>query len=279
MILITGATGTIGGELASRLLDERQQVRLLVRDERKVAHLAGRAEIVVGDLDKPETLDPAMRDVERMFLVSFTDAQDNHVIAAAKRAGVRHIVKLSTLEAARASIRIGKWSRRREILIERSGLDWTFLRPGMFMSNAVDWWADTIRAQSAVYFPGGKGKVAPVAPADIAAVAALALTQPGHEGCAYELTGRELFTIGEMVGVIGEALGKTITYQEIPRLAAGLWMAKSGMSLAVVIAMVEMMGYLGGGDGAIVTDTVTRLTGRQPVTFAEWCSKHIKAFR
>ena len=99
-----------------------------------------------------------------MFLVTLgTPQQDIHAIEAAKCAGVQHIVKLSTLEASEAVIQVGKWHREREQIIETSGLKWTFLRPGMFMSNTIEWWAETIRQQGGVFFPGGKkGKVAPV---------------------------------------------------------------------------------------------------------------------
>jgi uncharacterized protein YbjT (DUF2867 family) len=133
MILVTGATGHVGQQLVPRLLDAGQQVRVFTRDARKVAHLGNRVECFVGDFDKPETLDNALRDVEHMFLVTFETQQDINALEAAKRAGVQHVVKLSTLEASDAVLQIGKWHREREQLIEASGLAWTFLRPGMFI--------------------------------------------------------------------------------------------------------------------------------------------------
>jgi len=280
MILITGATGNIGKELIPLLLEAGQPIRVFVRDERKVAYLDTCVERAAGDLNKPETLLPAVKDVERIFLVTYETQQDINVIEAAKRAGVQHIVKLSTLEATEHKIQVGKWHYEREELIRASGLDWTFLRPGMFMSNSIEWWAESIKSQNSVFFPGGKkGKVAPVDPRDVARVAAAALTQPGHHGQAYELTGSELFTISEMVQVISKVLGKPIQYVDIPPIAAKLFMLKTGMDKALVNALMEMLGSLRRNEGAIVTDNVERITGHPPRTFEAWCREHIKAFQ
>jgi uncharacterized protein YbjT (DUF2867 family) len=280
MILITGATGNIGRELIPLLLETGQSIRVFVRDERKVAHLDACVERAVGDLDKPETLIAAVNGVERIFLVTYETRQDINVLEAAKQAGVNHVVKLSTLEATDHKIQVGKWHYEREELIRASGLDWTFLRPGMFMSNSIDWWAESIKGQNSVFFPGGKkGKVAPVDPRDVAKVAAAALTQPGHNDQAYELTGTELFTIGEMVGVISRVLGKPIQYVDIPPIAAKLFMLKTGMDKTLVNALMEMLASLRKNKGAIVTDTVQRIIGQPPRTFEAWCREHIQAFQ
>jgi (4-alkanoyl-5-oxo-2,5-dihydrofuran-3-yl)methyl phosphate reductase len=262
------------------LLETGQTVRVLLRDERKVADLDPAIERAVGDLNNLDSLISAMRGVKRNFLVTFEKQQDINVIEAAKRTGVEHIVKLSTLEATEHKIKVGKWHNEREELIRASGLDWTCLRPGMFMSNSIEWWAETIKAQGSVFFPGGKkGRVAPVDPRDVAKVAAMALTQPGHVGQAYELTGSELFTIGEMVHVISRVLGKPIQYVDIPPIAAKLFMLKTGMDKTLVNALMEMLGSLRKNEGAIVTNTVQHVTGHSPRTFEAWCREHISAFQ
>ena len=279
MILITAATGHIGKELIPLLLETEQCLRVFVREEKKVAHLSSSIERAVGDLNDPASLRSALQGVEKIFLVTFEEQQDLNVIQAAKQAGVRQIVKLSTLEATEHKIRVGKWHYEREEMIRASGLDWTFLRPGMFMSNCLEWWADSIKGQGSVFFPGGEnGKVAPLDPRDVAKVAALALTQPGHFQQAYELTGAELFTIGEMVKVISDVLGKPIRYVDIPPVAAKLFMLKTGMDKVLVNALMEMLASLRRNKGAIVTDTVQRLTGNPPRTFEGWCREHIQAF-
>jgi uncharacterized protein YbjT (DUF2867 family) len=280
MILITGATGHIGKELIPLLIETGQSIRVLVRDERKVAHLDQRIECAIGDLNSLDSLVHAMCGVERVYLVTFEKQQDVNVIEAAKRAAVQHIVKLSTLEAMEHKIQVGKWPYEREELIRASDLDWTFLRPGMFMSNSIEWWSDSIKGQGSVFFPGGKkGRVAPVDPRDIARVAALALTQSGRSGQAYELTGSQLFTIGEMVQVIAEVLGKPIQYVAIPPIAAKLFMLKSGMDKPLVNGLMEMLASLRNNEGAIITDAVHRVTGKVPRTFEAWCREHIQAFQ
>jgi uncharacterized protein YbjT (DUF2867 family) len=150
----------------------------------------------------------------------------------------------------------------------------------MFMSNSIEWWAESIKGQASVFFPGGKkSRVAPIDPRDIASVAAYALAQPGHCGKTYELTGPELFTIGEMVQVIAKVLGRPIQYRDIPPIAAKLFLLKTGMDKSLVNALMEMLGSLRRDEGAIVTDTLQQVTGREPGTFEAWCREHIEAFR
>ena len=279
MILVIGSTGHVGRELVPQLLQSGQHFRVLVRDPQKVAQLDPGIERAVGNLNDLDSLVHAMRGVERVFLVTLTTPQDVNVLEAAKRTGVKHIVKLSTMEATEHKIAIGQWSFEREELIRASGLDWTFLRPGMFMSNSIGWWAASIKAQGVVYFPGGKGKSAPIDSRDIAAVAALALTQAGHSGQVYELTGSELLTVKEMVGIISRTLGKPIRYVDIPPFAAKLRMSKSGMDKRRVNTLMELLKSLRKNESARVRDTVQRLTGRPARTFEEWCQENINAFR
>jgi uncharacterized protein YbjT (DUF2867 family) len=280
MILITGATGHIGRELIPQLEAIGCPLRVLVRDQKKVAHLGSGIERAVGDLNDPVSLRAAMHGVESVFLVTFETQQDINVIQAAKEAGVRHIVKLSTLEATEHKIQVGQWHYEREELIRASGIGCTFLRPGMFMSNSIDWWAESIKGQNSVFFPGGKrGKVAPIDPQDVAKVATLALTQLDHSGKVYELTGAELFTIGEMVQVIAGVLGRTISYMDIPPIAAKLFMLKTGMDKTLVNALMEMLASLRRNEGAVVTETFQQLTGNPPCTFEAWCREHVAAFQ
>ncbi|MCL5952783.1 MAG: SDR family oxidoreductase [Chloroflexi bacterium] len=279
MILVTGATGTVGKELVQRLIDMGQPVRVFTRDASKAAHLGGQVEVAVGNFDNPDALRAAMNGVARIFLVTSETRQDLNALETAKRAGVEQIVKLSTLEASEHILQVGKWHYEREELIRGSGLAWSLIRPGMFMTNTITWWAASIKQQGAVYFPGGKGQVAPIDPHDVAAVAAVALTRPGHTGQAYELTGPQLLSVGEMVQVIAKVLGKPIQYTDIPLSAAKEWMLQSGMNEALAAAFAEMLTALYQNQGAQLTDTVEQVTGQPARTFESWCRAHIAAFQ
>ena len=278
MILVTGATGNVGKELVRQLVDQEAQLRVLVRDERKVASLGKQVERVVGDLNSPETLALAMQGVNSLFLVTPETQQVVNLLDAAKRAGVQYVVKLSTIEADR-SLGPGKWHREQEKLIEASGLSWTFLRPTMMMVNTIEWWADTIKRQGAVYFPGGKGRVTPVDPRDVAAVACTVLTRQGHVGQVYELTGQEILSIEDMVQTIARVLGKPIQYVSIPVFIAALWMRRSGLPRYVVKGLVETLGALRRSEYAYVTDVVKKVGERKPLSFERWCCDHINAFQ
>jgi uncharacterized protein YbjT (DUF2867 family) len=215
MILVSGATGNVGKHLVKQLLDEGTQVRVLVRDAGKIAYLGNSVERAIGDLDKPETLATAMRGIDQLYFVTPVTEQVVNLLKAAKQAGVKHVVKQSTIEADR-SIGPGKWHREQEEHIKSMGFAWTFLRPTMMMVNTIEWWGATIKSQNAVYFPGGKGKVPPVDPRDVAVVARMVLTHPGYEGRVYEVTGPEALTIGEMVQVLAKVLGQCRKSHPVP---------------------------------------------------------------
>ena len=280
MILVTGATGNIGGKLVQELLALGQPVRVFVRNEAKAAHLGNRVERAVGDLDQPETLAAALQGVDSLFLNTsgFGTQQDENAITAAKQAGVRHVVKLSTYGAGEPMYQIDRWHHAKEQVLLDAGLPWTMLRPGQFMSNTLQW-VGMIKGQGTVYAPGGEGKVAPIDPRDIAAVAAVALTQPGHTEQAYQLTGPELLTVGDQVQIIAGLLGKALQYVDIPLAVAAERMRQGGMPPALVDALMEFQALIGEGKGAYRTNRVEQITGRPAHTFAEWCRAYIGAFQ
>ena len=279
MILVTGATGNVGKFLIPQLLAKDAPVRILIRDKSKVAQLGDRVECVVGDLDRPETLRPAMQDVDRLYIVTPDTQQVTRLLAAAKEAGVSHVVKQSTIEADRA-LGPGKWHRAQEELIMASGMGWTFLRPTMMMVNTIEWWSATIKSHGTVYFPGGKGQVAPVAPADVAAVAAAVLTDaPAHNGQIYELTGPESLTIGDMVRTLGTVLGRRLRYVNVPAPLAALWLRRMGLPGYVVTGLVETLGALRRSEYAYGTDAVAQVGGVKPQCYAAWCAANRAAFQ
>jgi len=280
-ILVTGATGNVGAALVGALLTAGHPVRVLTRDPSRVAHLAGRAETAVADLDRPATLADAVRDVDAMYLLEADHgvAQAVNAIEAARAAGVRHVVQLSSIGASLASdTTMGRAFRARERLLRDSGLAWTILRPGFFMSNALQW-ADSIRADRRVEHSYGEGRAAPVDPRDIAAVAATTLTTPGHEGKVYELTGPQLLSTSDQVGILSRVLGTAIECVDRPVAEAAGAMRAAGVPAARVDALAELWTGTRNGGAAVLTHTVEQVTGRPPRTFERWCRDHADAFR
>jgi uncharacterized protein YbjT (DUF2867 family) len=281
MILVTGATGTTGGAVARQLIAAGLKPRLLLRSPEKAKAFEGKAELFKGDLSDKASVEKALAGVEKLYLVTAGvdgPAQEAVAIAAAKAAGVKHVVLLSVIGAEYEAITFGRWHRASERLLEASGLQWTFLRPGNFTTNTY-WWVDTIKSQGAVYAPLGDGKYAPIDPEDIAAVAVASLTKPGHEGKAYTLTGPRALSTAEMVAIVAKESGRAIKYVDVPPSAAQDGMLKMGMPAAYVDALLELYAFMKSGGAAMTTNTVQDLLGRPAVTFEQWTAKHAGVFK
>jgi uncharacterized protein YbjT (DUF2867 family) len=281
MILVTGATGTIGGEVARQLIAAGIKPRLLVRDPKKARDFEGKAELVQGDLAKPESLDAAFKGVERLFLVSAgVDGAtlEKNAIAAAKRAGVQQVVKLSVIGADQPAFTFARWHAEAEKALLASGLKWTLLRPVSFMSNAL-FSVETIKSQGAFYDSQGEGKYAPIDPADIGAVAVKALTSAGHEGKAYPMTGPESFTLAQQAAMLSKAIGKPVKYVDVPPETARQGMLTAGMPPAYVEAIVDLSAFLKSGKADVVLPTVEQVLGRKAGTFEAWAQRNAAAFR
>ncbi|MGW1741656.1 NAD(P)H-binding protein [Nocardia sp. NPDC001965] len=281
MLLVTGATGNIGRELVRELAARDTEFRIFVRDTRRAVGLPERARRVVGDLNDPSTYAPALDRVDRLFLLVPGIGIDHtrHMVAAAREAGVGRIVLLSSYNVLGDPIpAMGRWHHRRETIIRDSGIPYTILRPGGLMTNALEW-APVIRAGGAVDDPTGPGRYAPVDPADIAAVAAVVLTQDSHEGKEYCLTGEQMFTIAEQVAVIGAAIGRDIEIHEAttPEQAVAS-RYPDGAPPALADAVLEGFTLMRRDTTGLRTETVEHILRRRPGTFAAWCTRNIEAF-
>ncbi|MEA2747207.1 MAG: hypothetical protein QOI41_1350 [Myxococcales bacterium] len=286
MILITGGTGHIGRELVQELEAKGVTFRMLVRDLERAARLPVRAERVVGDLAVPATLTPAFAGIDKLFLLTQGIGTEYaaHALLAAQAAGVQHIVFVSSYSVAPEYLRgsplaaMARWHHERERMIGESGISATFLRPGGFMTNALDW-RPTIAEGGYVIDPIGPGRYAPIDPADIAAVAALVLTTDGHRDKQYALTGDEALTIAEQVRILSEAIGRTI---EVRDAAAPEEAVRSrfpnGAPPALADAIVQGFRIMRADTIGFRTDTLQRLLGRRPRTFADWCARNASAF-
>ncbi|MGY0065075.1 NAD(P)H-binding protein [Streptomyces sp. LZ34] len=282
MILVTGATGNIGRELTRELDAKGAKLRLLVRDPARAAGLSDHAERAVGDLGEPSTLTPAFVGVDKLFLLTQGIGTDYTAaaIAAAEAAGVSHIVHLSSFHVTFDPLpAMARWHHEREEIIRASGIPATFLRPGGFMTNAFDW-LPTIREGNHVLDPVGPGRYAPIDPADIAAVAALVLTEDGHQDKEYVLTGDETFTVTEQVRVISETIGRDIEVREVTTPDEAVrFRFPNGAPQALADAVAAGFKLMRADTVGFRTDTVERLLGRKPRTFTDWCARNADAFR
>lgn len=280
MILVTGATGTVGREVVAQLLKAGQKVRAMTRELSKVK-LNGGVEVVQGDFNAPDTLAGAVSGVERIFSLTFgpqTGVHEKHLAQAAKASGVRHIVKLSALggdDETRNHIR--KWHEEGEQAIRETGIALTVLRPTGFMSNALHW-RPSIRAQRKVFSNYGDGKLPPVHPRDIAAVAVRALTSDGHEGKVYPLTGPEALSISEQVKILADEIGQPLEYVPITDEAARKGMEHAGMPSFLIDALLPFAAFIRSGKAARVFHTVEEVTGRPPLRFGDWAKENAAAF-
>ena len=278
MILVLGSTGSTGGHVARQLIAAGKKPRLLVRNRVKAAEFEGNAEIVEGDIANPGT---ALTGVEKIYLVA-TGLEgrelEKSLIDVAQQTGVRHIVKLSVFGADQPMMTFSKWHAEIEHHLIDSGLDWTMLRPGSFMTNALMFWASTIKTQGVMYHPTGDGKFPSIAAEDIAAVAVKALTEPGHEEQGYTLTGSESMNGAEYAEIFSRVLSKRVQFVDVPPEVAKEQMLQSGMPLEYADAVMNLMSIIKAGFANRVSDTFEKLMGRKPMSFADWVQKYRAAF-
>jgi uncharacterized protein YbjT (DUF2867 family) len=281
-ILIMGGTGTVGSVLLEKLAATDAKVRALVRSQGKAERIkASGIEAVIGDLGKPETLPAALNGVEKVFLLtSPTERQaelEGNVIAAAKNAGVSHIVKLSAIGAGPDAPPLIRDHYLIEQEIERAGIPHTHLRPNGFMQNIL-MTAPTIKEKGLFYGPLGEAKVSYVDARDIAAVAAAVLTGDGHQGKAYEITGPQSLSNKEVAQEFSSVLGKDVQYIDLPLEAMRSSMLGSGLSAWLTDRLIGLYEFYRDGRAAAVSHVVREVTGQEPITFRQFVREHVEAF-
>jgi uncharacterized protein YbjT (DUF2867 family) len=279
MYLVTGATGNVGREIVTQLLARGENVRVFTRHPEKVAHLGNRVEAAIGDQTHPDTFARAVKGVKAVFLMN--GALDGNsfrqLIAAAKANGSPRIVFLSTLFAADPQSPIGQIHKDKEDVITAAGLPRKFIRVGAFMTNVFQWLA-SIKSQGVVYNAMGTGKVAPVAPEDIAAVAVHALTDPHPETEILEVTGNELLTVSEQVAILSNALGKPLQTIDVTTEAAVQGLLGAGVPVSVAGAVGKSFEDIRDGKMETVSDTLRKIAGKQPRTFQSWAQEYAPRF-
>ncbi len=281
MMVVTGATGTVGSQVVKQLVAAGHSPRAVVRNVEKAKQKLGvGVECVPGDLGDVASLDRAFAGATKLFLLSGGPDLvkfEANALAAAKKAGVSHIVYLSVLGAQNEVGELATWHRATEKSIEASGLSYTFLRPTSFMSNTLHW-VPSLKAQGKAFQATGDGKVSAIDPRDIAAVAVAALTKPGHEGKRYDLTGPVALSGPEQIAVLSLVTGKSFQFVDISDEAARDGMLKAGMPPALVAGLIRYYGAIRAGHSAAVSPDFEKAMGRKPGTFENWAKDHAALF-
>jgi uncharacterized protein YbjT (DUF2867 family) len=284
-ILVMGATGNVGSQVVKQLADTGANVRAAVRSPRKAESLKSeRVSLTEFDTDKPETIEAAFQGVDKVFLLTplvpnMVELSAN-LVAAAKKAGVKHIIKSSGMGAeVEPGITLTRWHREAEKAIEASGIAFTFVRPNGFMQNYANFNGVTIKTQNAFYLPVGDGKVSYIDTRDIAAVAVAALTQDGHEGKAYEVTGLEAISNQEIAEIISQVVSRKINYVDVPEDAARSEMKQSGMPAVLIDMTMELYELYKAGYASEVTPTVEQVTAKKPISFVQFANDYAEAFK
>lgn len=274
MILVTGATGNVGANIVNQLVEAGEKVRVLTR--RPTDHaFPDQVEVVAGDLTRPDTLPAALTDVDRAFLFPLHGALDGF-LDAAKRAGLRHVVLLSSAAVTHPTLGlIGEQHLRDERAVAASKVPWTFIRPDYFMTNDFVW-AHQIANGDVVRGVYGNAAVPAIDPRDIASVAVRALIE-ARVGESFLLTGPQSLTQIDRVRIIAETVGRRVRFQEVAREQFRQQLIGHGMSTPVAEAYLDGLATL---DGTIARTlpTVQEVTGRPPFTYAQWVAHHVAAF-
>ncbi|HET6909268.1 MAG TPA: NmrA family NAD(P)-binding protein [Mycobacteriales bacterium] len=280
-VLVIGATGRIGSGVVAHLLQAGISVRALTRRPEAVATLPSGVEGVVGDLTVPESLDAALEGVDAVFLVWTAPPATVPAVVERLAAQASRVVFLSSPHQTphpffRQPNPMAVLHADIERVLLESGVETTFIRPGMFASNVVAWWAPAIRGDRPIRWPYADAETAPVDDRDVAAVAARTLSEDSHAGGDYVLTGPEALTQAEQVRIIGKVLRRDVRFVELTpdefrtETEGGWPRPVVDMLLTAWAATI--------GTPAYVTDTISGILGSPPRTFAQWVADNAAAF-
>ncbi|HET9656444.1 MAG TPA: NAD(P)H-binding protein [Kineosporiaceae bacterium] len=279
-VLVTGATGRVGRGVVERLLEAGVPVRALTRRP-EAAALPSQVEVVAGDLTVPESLDAALRGVRSVFLVWTAPPTTAAAVVERLAAHTQRVVFLSSPHRTphpffqqpnpMAALHAGL-----ERLLTDAGLQPTILRPGMFASNCLFWWSAAVRGDGVIRWPYGAAETAPVDDRDVAAVAARTLCEDGHADGDHVLTGPESLSQAEQARIIGDVLGRPITFRELSPDEFRAETAGSWPPPVVDMLLTAWGATL--GQPAYVTTAVSDILATPPRTFRQWVADHAAAF-
>jgi uncharacterized protein YbjT (DUF2867 family) len=274
MILVTGATGTIGSHVVRLLTERGGPFRAMSRTPVDLPNA------VRADFTEPASLAAAVAGVDAVFLVTAppipTAAHDLALLAAAREAGVRKIVKLSAIGSGERfeDTIIGEWHLAAEQAIESSGLAWTVLRPPSFASNFLHY-RELIKTAEPVPDVFGAARQPVIDPRDVSEVAVSALLDDDHNGSRYDLTGPSLLTFAEQAAILERVLGRPVKTVDADAQAQ---LTAAGMPAEAAAVVTAGIGWARAGGAAYVTEHVSRILGRPARSFEQWALDHRSAF-
>jgi uncharacterized protein YbjT (DUF2867 family) len=283
MILVTGATGTVGSEVVKRLSAQGIKARAVTRDLRKAeANSLPHVEFVQGDFDDAESMRPACSGVERAFLLTnSTERAERQQIAfvrVAQQSGVRHIVKLSQLHADPSSPQqFLRYHGAVEAAIEAAGLTFTFLRPNLYMQGLLNF-RQSIQQKNAFFAPVADARISAVDIRDLADVAVASLTKTEHDNKIYSLTGPDVLTFTEMAQKLSRAVGRTITFVDVPPESMRAALADLGFPAWQADGLIEEFAMYRRGEAAAIEPGIREALGRPARSFDEFARVYAPMF-
>jgi len=283
MILITGASGTVGREVLRAIAKSGAKHRAMYRSAVEATKAPPGTETVVADFAKKEALGSALRGVSSVYLVcgpvpDLVELESN-MIDACVEAGVTHVVLNSALGAGDYDKSFPSWHRKVEDKLRGTKLSWTILRPNSFHQNTVTYYAPSIRAQGVFYSSLGNARTSYIDVRDVARAVAKTLSGKEHAGKIYELNGPEALTASEVAEEIAKHSGRPVKYVDIPMEAQRKSMLDLGMPAWQVTALLDLQQYYVNGKGREVDDVLQRVVGRPPITMDEFLAENAAAFR
>lgn len=283
MILVTGASGSVGKAVLKEVAKSGAKHRAMYRSAGEAAKAPAGTETVIADFGKRETLGAALRGVESVYLVCSPIPElaqlEGNMMEACGEAGVKHIVLNSAMGAGEYGKSFPSWHGKAEEKLKSTRISSTVLRPNSFHQNVLTYFAPSIRAQGAFYGSMGKARTSFLDVRDIAVVAVKTLAGGGHAGKTYELNGPEALTYEEVASKISKHAERTVRYVDIPAEAQRKAMLEQGMPEWQVKALLELQEYYTSGNGGNVDGTLGLLLGRAPITMDQFVAEFAGEFR
>ncbi len=283
MILVTGASGTVGKAVLKEVAKTGEEHRAMYRSAIEAAKAPPGTATVIADFSKKDTLAPALEGVASVYLVCSPIPQlvelEWNMIDACAAASVKHVVLNSAMGARDYLKSFPSWHRRVEDKLKSTRISFTILRPNSFHQNVLAYFAPSIRSQGAFYGSMGSAPVSFLDVRDIAAVAAKALAGGEHCGKIYELNGPEALTYAELAAKIAKHSGRAVQYMDIPADAQRKAMLEQGMPEWQADALLDLQAYYTGGKGGKVDGLLEELLGRSPITMDQFLAEFSNEFR